>query len=123
MINMPYKNNDSNIRKYEYIIIEAWKHLFEAENLMDDLINELVDENSERDFNFEIEFPDSVNEKNTILNIERIYRNDESGHIEIKIYGREQSVSWEKLDITTKYLIINYIHLNLLSDEIFENLC
>ena len=122
MIDIPYKVDDSRINKYDKIMTEAGFHLFEAEMLLDTFIKDVINENDEKCLNFEIVIPNQKNGGYSNLTINRIFQNHENSCIEILVHEFDNAICWDELNVTAKNLIANYIHLNLLSDEIYDNL-
>ncbi|MDY6967834.1 MAG: hypothetical protein SVR08_04150 [Spirochaetota bacterium] len=121
MFNQLYEIEDSKINKYNKIITEAGFHLFEAEILLDNFIKDVINENIEKSLDLKMEIPNQFNAGFLILTLNRIYRNNENGRIEIQINELDHVIYWDELNITIKNLIANFVQLNLLSDEIFNS--
>ncbi len=122
MTEMPFVNNNQVLEKYDNLMVEVGNHLFEAECLLTSFIKEILIANDNK-LNIEIELADQ-GEYFFNITIESIYWNDDKRCLEIQgMNGNDKQIlEWDRLPISTKTLIANFIHLNMLSDEIYNNL-
>ena len=122
MIKMPFINNNQILEKYDNLLAEVGNHLFEAECLLTSFIQEIIIAN-DNELTIEIELAEH-GESFFNIRVESIYWNDDKRCLEIQGMNgnNKQILEWDKLPISTKSLIANFIHLNMLSDEIYNTL-
>ena len=121
MIDMPFENKNQVLKKYDDLMVEVGNHLLKAESLLNSFIMEIIRSN-DNELNIEIELTEHADH---FLNIrvKSINWNDERRCLEIHaVNGKNMIIlDWDNLPISTKNLIVNFVHLNLLSDEIYNN--
>ena len=122
MIEMPFRKDNDLIRKYDEMMVSVGNHLFEAECLLNTFIKEMADIHQDMIFDLEMELPENGSASTIILN--RISWNNKKGCVELEVKKEESKylICWDNLTINIKNLIADYIHLKLLSDEIYMNI-
>jgi hypothetical protein len=122
MIEMPFRNDDVLISKYDDMMVSVGNHLFEADCLLNAFMKEMAEIYQDKILDLEMELPENGASSTVVLN--RISWNDIKRCVELeaKKDDNEYSVCWDNLTITIKNLIADYIHLRLLSDGIYGNI-
>jgi len=122
MIKSPFIINDLKIKNYDDMMTEVGIHLLHAETLLDTLVKDVINEKEEKAIDFEIILADHSEAGYSDMVMNRIYLNKETKCVEIKMREHGQPICWNDLNLSMKNLIANYIHINLLSNEIYTNL-
>lgn len=119
---MPFREDNVLLRKYDEMMVNVGNHLFEAECLLNSFIIEMAETHQDMALDLEMELPENESASTIVLN--RISWNDAKRCIELEAKKEESKypLYWDNLTITTKNLIADYIHLKLLSDEIYRNI-
>ena len=122
MIEMPFRKDNVLIRKYDKMMVSVGNHLFEAECLLNSFMKEMAEIHQDMILDLEIELPEDGSVSTIILN--RIIWNDIKRCVELEAKKEESKylICWDNLAITIKNVIADYIHLKLLSDEIYMNI-
>jgi hypothetical protein len=122
MIEMPFRNDDVLIRKYNEMMVSVGNHLFEAECLLNTFMKEIAEIHKDMILDLEMELPENGSSSTIVLN--RISWNDAKRCVELEAKKEESEypICWDNLTITIKNLIADYIHLKLLSDGIYRNI-
>jgi hypothetical protein len=122
---MLFKNEDPKLNKYNDIMAEAGQSLLEAEMLLDSFMENVVADYKDRIFDIEMEIPGLLMNDEKSFSLKRISAQEETGMIEIELADQSNTkikIQWTDLNIVNKNHIANYIHLNLLSADIYKNL-
>lgn len=119
MTDIPFQNDDIMIKRYDEIMVKIGSHLFEAECLLNTFIKEMTEIYRDRILDIEIELPD-----NGSFILRKIYWDEDKRCVEfnIKKDDAESVICWDNFTLTIKNLIVNYIHISMLSDEIYRKL-
>jgi hypothetical protein len=122
MIEVSFREDDDLMRRYDEMMVNVGNHLFEAECLLNTFMKEMAEIHRDVILDLEMELPE--NESALTIVLKRISWNDEKRCVELEAKKEESEypICWDNLTITSKNLIADYIHLKLLSDEIYRNI-
>jgi hypothetical protein len=117
-----FRKDDILIKKYDEMMVSVGNHLFEAECLINSFMKEMAELYHDRILDLEMELPDNGSVSAIVIN--KISWNYEKRCVELEAKKEESEypICWDNLTITIKNLIADYIHLKLLSDEIYRNI-
>ncbi len=122
MINASYTYENQILKKYDDLMVEIGNHLLEAEYLLSFFIKNIIIANNNRlDIDMDL---DEQRDPVYKITIKCIIWDEDKGRLEISAIeeGNECTIDWNTLPIETKNLIVNYIHISLLSDDISKSL-
>ena len=122
MIEMPFREDNVLIRKYDEMMVSVGNHLFEAECLLNSFMKEMAEICQDMILDLEMELPGNGSASTIVL--KRISWNDAKRCVELEAEKEESEypIYWDNLTITIKNLIADYIHLKLFSDGIYRNI-
>ena len=113
---------DERLARFNSMLTEADRHLFEAETLIDTFIADLFNEFGLTDFQIEEPVQVDLDRGPSRIFVETLYRDAEDGRFYIRARGLEAPLLWDEASITVKDLIINIVYLKMLSDDIYRTL-
>jgi hypothetical protein len=110
-------------RYYDEMITRAGIHLFEAETILDVFVREVVMREGWIDFDDGMRLDEHGNEGTPDYTLKKVIWDRSKERVELEVAELSTLVEWGSLNILTKNLVANCIHIKLLSGGIYESLC